>query len=62
MGKPIPGADGPSFHVLNANFECSADRMRAYRRDTVIVGADPRSFPPGRAVTGCSQTSIYFAP
>jgi hypothetical protein len=62
MGKPLPGADGASFRVLNADFECSADRARAYFRDQVIAGADPRSFPPGRAVTGCSEAAIYLAP
>ncbi|MGH3643213.1 MAG: DKNYY domain-containing protein [Mycobacterium sp.] len=61
MGKRIPAADGASFRVLNANFECAADRARAYFRNEVVAGADPRSFPPGRAVTGCSETEIYFA-
>jgi hypothetical protein len=27
----------------------------------VIAGADPRTFPPYRAVTNCSETSISFA-
>jgi hypothetical protein len=62
MGKAIPGADGSSFHVLNANFECAADRTRAYYRDKVIVDADPRSFPPEHAVTGCSENSVFFSP
>lgn len=62
MGKAIPAADGASFRVLNANFECAADRARAYFRNEVVAGADPRSFPQRRAVTGCSETAIYFAP
>jgi DKNYY family protein len=62
MGKHLPAADGASFRVLNANFECAADRTSAYFRDQVIVGTDPGSFPPGRAVTGCSETAVYFAP
>ncbi|MCW2734508.1 MAG: hypothetical protein JWR13_5324 [Mycobacterium sp.] len=62
MGKPIPDADGATFRVLNANFECTADRTHAYYRDKVIVGADPRSFPAGHSITGCSETSVYVAP
>ena len=62
MGKPIPDADGSSFHVLNGNFECTADRTHAFYRDKLIVDADPRAFPPGRAITGCSETSVYLAP
>lgn len=62
MGKPVPGADGATFAVLNAAFECSADATRAFYRDEVIVDADPRAFPPGYAVTGCSNGSVFFAP
>lgn len=62
MGTPIPGADGATFHVLNANFECAADRTHAYYRGDRIADADPRSFPPGYAVTGCSETSVFLAP
>jgi hypothetical protein len=47
MGKPIPDADGSTFRVLNANFECTADRTHAYYRDTVIVGARPALVPGG---------------
>ena len=61
MGNPIAGANPATFQVLNADFECSADDRRAYYRDTVITAADPRAFPPGRAVTGCTDTSISFA-
>lgn len=61
MGKTIPGADPYTFRVLNADFECSADKTHAYYRQAVISGADPRSFPPGRAVIGCTDTSISFA-
>ncbi|MGE5698096.1 MAG: DKNYY domain-containing protein [Candidatus Sericytochromatia bacterium] len=61
MGKPIPDADPVTFRVLNADFECSADHTHAYYRQSVIAGADPRSFPPGRGVTGCTETSISFA-
>ena len=61
MGKAIDGADLATFRVLNAAFECSADAGRAYYRQTVIADADPRTFPPGRAVTGCTETSISFA-
>lgn len=60
MGKPIDGADPSTFAVLNANFECSADRARAFYRDTVIAGADPAMFPPDRSATGCSETTISF--
>jgi hypothetical protein len=59
--ETIVGADPTTFRVLNANFECSADQGRAYYQASVITSADPHSFPPGRAVTGCSQTSISFA-
>lgn len=61
MGKPIAGADPSTFRVLNADFECSADQKHAYYRQLVITDADPSSFPPGRAVTGCTETSISFA-
>jgi len=61
MGKPIDGADPATFVVLNSDFECSADQQHAYYRQTVIANADPRSFPPGRAVTRCDETSISFA-
>ena len=61
MGKTIDGADPATFRVLNADFECSADAGHAYYRKAVIADADPRSFPPGRAATGCSETSITFA-
>jgi len=47
--------------VLNAAFECSADQQHAYYRQTVIANADPRTFPPGRAVTNCDETSVSFA-
>jgi hypothetical protein len=60
MGKTIEGADPSTFRVLNADFECSADAEHAYYRQTVIAGTDPRSFPPGRAVIGCTETSITF--
>ena len=61
MGKPIEGAQPGTFRVLNADFECSADQQRAYYRNTAIANADPGAFPPGRAVTGCDETSITFA-
>jgi hypothetical protein len=61
MGKVIDGADPATFRVLNAAFECSADATRAYYRQTVIAGADPRSFPPDREVTNCTDTTISFA-
>ena len=57
----IDGADQATFRVLNAAFECSADAKRAYYRQTVIAGADPQTFPPGRAVTNCTETTISFA-
>ncbi|MDZ4236396.1 MAG: DKNYY domain-containing protein, partial [Dietzia sp.] len=60
MGKPIDGADPATFVILNANFECSSDGTRAFHRQAVIVSADPATFPPGRAVTGCSETSMSF--
>jgi hypothetical protein len=47
--------------VLNANFECTTDDRHAFYRQTVIAGADPSTFPPGRAATNCSDTSISFA-
>lgn len=59
--RAIAGADPNTFRVLNADFECSADQTHAYYRQAVISGADPRSFPPGRAVIGCTDTSISFA-
>jgi hypothetical protein len=60
-GKPIADADPATFRVLNAAFECSADAGRAYYRNSVIAGADPRTFARGRPVTGCTETSISFA-
>lgn len=60
MGKPIEGADPATFRVLNAAFECSADAERAYYRQSVIAHADPDKFPPGRAVTNCTETSVSF--
>ena len=61
MGKAIDGAAPGTFRVLNANFECSTDDQRAYYRQTVIVSADPKTFPPDKAVTNCTETSISFA-
>jgi DKNYY family len=61
MGKGIDGANPATFRVLNAAFECSADAAHAYYRQSVIPGADPRKFPPGRDVTGCTETSMSFA-
>ena len=61
IGKAIDGADPRTFRVLNADFECSADGARAYYRQSINASADTRSFPPGRAVTNCSETSISFA-
>lgn len=60
MGKAIEGANPATFRVLNAAFECSADASHAYYRQSVIADADPHTFPPGRAVTGCTETSIAF--
>jgi DKNYY family len=60
-GNPIAGADPATFRVLNADFECSADQLRAYYRQTVVANADPGTFPPDRAVTYCDETSIRFA-
>jgi hypothetical protein len=50
-----------TFRVLNANFECSADDERANYRQTLIAGAEPRTFPRDRVATNCSDTSISFA-
>jgi hypothetical protein len=61
MGKPIDGADPATFRVLNAAFESSVDRVHAYYQQSVIADAVPSTFPPDRAVTGCSTTSITFA-
>jgi hypothetical protein len=61
MGKAIDGANVAAFRVLNAAFECSADDRRAYYRQSVIAGVDPRTFPPGRTANNCSDTSISFA-
>jgi hypothetical protein len=61
MGLGIAGADPVSFRVLSAAFECSADDRRAYYRRDVIAGAQPRTFPAGRAVTGCSTSRITFS-
>ena len=60
MVKTIDGADPLTFRVLNADFECSADDERDYCRRTVIADADPRTFPPDRGTTNCSETSISF--
>ncbi len=57
----IDGADPNTFRVLNADFECAADAQRAFYRQAVIAEADPRAFPPDRAVANCSETSISFA-
>ncbi|ANI42120.1 DKNYY domain-containing protein [Mycolicibacterium vaccae] len=61
MGDVIAGADPATFEVLNANFDCSADRSRAFYRQAEIAGVDPATFPAGRPVTGCSRTTISFA-
>jgi hypothetical protein len=61
MGQAIGGANPATFHVLNAAFECSADAEHAYYRQSVIPRIDPHSFPRGRDVTGCTETSISFA-
>jgi hypothetical protein len=55
LDSTYDGADPQTFRVLNADFECSADGARAYYRQSVIASADPRNFPPGRAVTNCSE-------
>lgn len=60
-GNPIAQADPATFRLRNANFESSADAEHACYRNTVIAGADPRSFPQGRAATGCTETPIAFA-
>lgn len=60
MGKEIRGATPAGFRVLNAAFECSADGDEAFYRDGVIADVDPRSFPAGAGVTGCSATGIAF--
>ena len=56
MGKAIDGADPATFRVLNAAFECSADAARV-----LSAIRHRRTFPPGRAVTNCTDTSISFA-
>jgi hypothetical protein len=61
MGQPIDGADPATFQVLNADFECSADSVRAYYRQTIVAGADPRTFPADRMATRCDASSISFA-
>ena len=60
MGKEIRGATPAGFRVLDAAFECSADDDEAFYRDGVITDVDPRSFPAGAGVTGCSATGIAF--
>ncbi|MCV7321044.1 DKNYY domain-containing protein [Mycolicibacterium confluentis] len=62
MGRVIDGADPLSFRVLNVDFECAGDTRRAYYRQTPIDDTDPATFPDGLAVSGCSATSISFAP
>lgn len=57
----IDSADPNTFRVLNADFECAADAQRAFYRQAVIAEADPRAFPPDRAVANCTETSISFA-
>ena len=61
MGKPIDGADPNTFRVLNAAFECTADAARAYYRNSVVAEAERSTFPPGRAVSHCDETSPTFA-
>lgn len=60
-GQDDRRANPGSFRVPNADFECSADDQRAYYRQTVSAGADPRTFPPDRAVTNCWDTPISLA-
>lgn len=60
MGKEIRGATPASFRVLHEAFECSADEDEAFYRDVVIADVDPRSFPAGAGVTGCSAGGIAF--
>jgi hypothetical protein len=64
-GNPIPDADPATFQVLQGAYaqdgRSSVQRTpRAYYRQTVIAGADPRTFPSGRAVTNCTEASISF--
>lgn len=61
MGKPIADADPATFRVLNANFECTTDHRHAYYRQIVIAGADPSTFPLGRAATNYLESFITFA-
>jgi hypothetical protein len=56
----IPGADPHTFRVLYDNDWCAADEQHAYHRESVIPNVDPRHFPPGQAVTGCSDTEVTF--
>jgi hypothetical protein len=60
MCRSIIGADPHTFHVLYDNDWCAADEQHAYHRDSVIPNVDPRQFPPGQPVTGCSDTEVTF--
>src|SRR5258705_3500196 len=61
MGQAIDRAAPDNFRLLHSVSAGSADGERAYYRQSVIARADPRKFPPGRAVTNCTETSVSFA-
>jgi hypothetical protein len=60
--QPILGADPNSFRLLYEYANCAADGRHAYHLGLVIPNVDPRGFPAGKAVTGCSDTAVSFAP
>jgi DKNYY family len=59
--QPISGADPNSFHLLYEYGNCAADERHAYYLGLVIPNVDPRGFPAGKAVTGCTDTAVSFA-
>jgi hypothetical protein len=53
--------DAAGYHVTDDTvYYLNAFPGKAFQIDGADV-ADPRSFPQGRAATGCSETSITFA-
>jgi hypothetical protein len=61
MEHVIPDANPQTFHVLNADFECSADSEHAYYQDQLISGFDPATIPVDAYVTNCTDTGIFFS-
>ena len=57
-------SDDPSHFAIVANndhYQFTKDSRTVHVNGNPIAGADPRTFPPGRAATSCTETAISFA-